>query len=177
MSRFFVALTTLGFVASAVLHLITFTRWSPPAGDALALALFAGAFVPLIAMVVRHRGAARARPDRRALGWREAIALVPGGARMLIVGAVLYALMNMVLSLMVTGGATAERVGDRHYLVEGGRRVEISREAYEEHRRVTMRLLSGHLLLFYLLPLAYFRFVDPHRREAVASLTPPDGFE
>ncbi len=28
-----------------------------------------------------------------------------------------------------------------------------------------MRLLSGHLLLFYLIPLMYFRFVEPRLRD------------
>jgi len=157
------ALTTAGFVASAMLHLFTFTAFAPPAGDTLALVLFAGAFVPLVAMLARLRRAARA--GGRDVGWRATAALVPPGARMLVVGAVLYALMNMVLSLMLTGGATAEVVGDRYYLVDAGHRTEVSREEYDLHRRVTLRLLSGHLLLFYLVPLAYFRFVDPRRHE------------
>ena len=165
--RVLIGLTTAGFVASALLHLATFSRLLPVPGDALPLALFALAFVPLAAMLLRlyrstvaARGASPAAGARSA-GWRALGALVPPGARMLIVATVLYALMNLVLSLMLTGGVTAEARDGRHYLVEDGRRREVSREEYDAHRQVTLRLLSGHLLLFYLVPLTYFRFVEP----------------
>jgi hypothetical protein len=88
----------------------------------------------------------------------------------LLFGAVLYTLMNLVLSLMLTGGVTMTAAGGRFYLVEaGGRRREVSEEEYEAHRRATTRLLSGHLLLFYLVPLTYFRFIDQRRGELAAA--------
>ena len=174
--RFFLALSTIGFVASAVLHLLTFTTLVPPPGDGVALVLFGGAFVPLVAMLVRLRAAAPAGAPGRAAGLRALVALVPSGVRMLLVGVVLYTLMNLVFSLMLTGGVAAEAVGDKRYLVEAGRRQEVSQEEYDLYRRLTIRLLSGHLLLFYLVPLTYFRFVDSRRSELAASLTPPDGF-
>jgi hypothetical protein len=161
--RFFLWLATAGFIASAVLHLSTFFSRLPPPGDGLALALFAGAFVPLVAMLIRLRGAVPPSPGGRMVGVRAVVGLVPSGARMLIVGVVLYTLMNLVFSLMLTGGVTAEAVGDKHYLIDAGRREEVSREEYDVYRRLTIRLLSGHLLLFYLVPLTYFRFVDPRR--------------
>ena len=158
--RLFLGLATLGFVASALLHLVTFTTLVPPPRDGVALALFGGAFVPLIAMLIRLR-AAPVGPTR----WRAVVALVPSGIRTLIVGVVLYTLMNLVLSLLLTGGTTTETVGDKRYLVEAGRREEISQEEYDLHRRLTIRLLTGHLLLFYLVPLIYFRFADSRLRE------------
>lgn len=161
--RLFLWLATLGFVASAGLHLATFTTFAPPPGDGVALALFGGAFVPLVAMLMRLR-AAPAGPAR----WRAVVALVPPGIRMLLVGVVLYTLMNLVLSLSLTGGTTTEAIGDKRYLVEAGQREEISPEEYEMHRRLTIRLLTGHLLLFYLVPLTYFRFVDSRLRERPA---------
>jgi hypothetical protein len=106
-------------------------------------------------------------------GLRAVVGLVPSGARMLIVGVVLYTLMNLVFSLMLTGGVTAEVVGDKHYLTDGGHREEVSREEYDVYRRLTIRLLSGHLLLFYLVPLTYFRFVDPRRHLRAPVLDTP----
>lgn len=176
-ARIFLVLATFGFVASAVLHLASFLPFVPPPHDAVALALFAGAFVPLVAMLVRVRRAARgggSRP-RRVVDWRAMTARVPSGIRTLLVGVVLYTLMNLVLSLIATGGVTAEVEGDTRYLVSDGVREEVSREVYDTHRRLTIRLLSGHLLLFYLVPLTYFRFVDSQRFTLSASLTPPDG--
>lgn len=161
--RFFLWLATAGFIASAVLHLSTFFSRLPPPGDGIALALFGGAFVPLVAMVIRLRSAVPPSPGGRMASLRAMVGLVPSGARTLIVGVVLYTLMNLVLSLMLTGGVTAEAVGDKRYLIDGGRREEVSREEYDVYRRITIRLLSGHLLLFYLVPLTYFRFVDPRR--------------
>ena len=171
--RFFLWLATAGFIASAVLHLSTFFSRLPPPGDGIALALFAGAFVPLVAMPIRLRGAVPPSPGGRMAGLRAVVGLVPSGARMLIVGVVLYTLMNLVFSLMLTGGVAAEAVGDKRYLIEGGHREEVSREEYDVHMRVTTRLLSGHLLLFYLLPLAYFRFVDSRRHVLARVLDTP----
>ena len=170
--RFFLWLATAGFIASAVLHLSTFFSRLPPPGDGIALALFAGAFVPLVAMLIRLRGAVPPSPGGRMAGLRAVVGLVPSGARMLIVGVVLYSLMNLVFSLMLTGGVTAEAVGDKHYLIDGGRREEVSREEYDVYRRLTIRLLSGHLLLFYLVPLSYFRFVDSRHLRAPVLDTP-----
>jgi hypothetical protein len=171
--RFFLWLATAGFIASAVLHLSTFIAHLPPPGDGIALALFAGAFVPLVAMLIRLRGAVPPSPGGRMAGLRAVVGLVPSGARMLIVGVVLYTLMNLVFSLMLTGGVTAEAVGDKHYLIDGGRREAVSREEYDVYRRLTIRLLSGHLLLFYLVPLTYFRFVDPRRHLRAPVLDTP----
>ena len=79
-------------------------------------------------MLIRLRGAVPPSPGGRAAGVRAVVSLVPSGARMLIVGVFLYTLMNLVFSLMLTGGVTAEAVGDKHYLVDGGRRRRRCRE-------------------------------------------------
>ena len=50
---------------------------------------------------------------------------------------------------------------------------EVSREEYDVYRRLTIRLLSGHLLLFYLVPLTYFRFIDPRRHLRAPVLDTP----
>ena len=47
------------------------------------------------------------------------------------------------------------------------------REEYDAHRRVATRLFSGHLLLFYLVPLLYFRFVDPRLIELRSAANTP----
>lgn len=146
--RLFLTLATTGFVVSALLHLATFTSLPLPGADAVALALFAGAFVPLVAMLARlRRAAAPTRRWRRleVYEWRALTALVPEPLRVAAFGVVLYTLMNFVLSLLLEG--------------EG---------------RINVRLLSGHLLLFYLLPLLYFRFVDPRRGEIRSADGPRD---
>jgi hypothetical protein len=137
--KIFRATATAGFVASAALHLTTFTPFPPAYAAAVALVLFAGAFALLAALIVRLREAgapARGRGAIRMVEWRGLVALIPMGARRVGVAVVAYVLMNLALSLFLID----DSVG-------------------------SVRLLSGHLLLFYLIPLMYFRFVEPRLRD------------
>jgi hypothetical protein len=137
--RIFRAAATTGFVAGAALHLATFTRFPPEHAAALALVLFAGAFALLAAMIVRLREAgapARGQGTIRMVEWRALLGLIPAGAQRAGAAVVAYVLLNLALSLLLTD----DGVG-------------------------SVRLLSGHLLLFYLIPLMYFRFVEPRLRD------------
>lgn len=131
---------TTGFVASAALHLATFTPFPPAYAAAVALALFAGAFALLAALIVRLREAgapARGQGAIRMVEWRALVGFIPEGPRLAALAVIVYVLMNLALSLLLLGD---EGVG-------------------------SVRLLSGHLLLFYLIPLMYFRFVEPRLRD------------
>lgn len=130
---------TAGFAASALLHLATFTPFPPAYAALVALALFAGAFALLAAMIVRLREArapARGEGPVRLVDWRALLALIPEGPRRAGVAVIAYVVLNLALSLFLGD----EGVG-------------------------SVRLLSGHLLLFYLIPLMYFRFVEPRLRD------------
>lgn len=138
--RIFRITATTGFIASAALHLTTFTPFPPAYAAAVALVLFAGAFALLAALIVRLREAgapARGQGAIRMLEWRALLAFIPEGPRWAAMAAIAYVLMNLALSLLLLGG---EGIG-------------------------SVRLLSGHLLLFYLIPLMYFRFVEPRLRD------------
>ena len=129
---------TAGFMASAALHLSTFTPFPPASAAAIALALLVVAFGLLAAMVVRLREAGapvRGQGAVRMVEWRTLMGLIPEGPKRAGVAVIAYVLMNLMLCLLL---------GD-----EGAGSV---------------RLLSGHLLLFYLIPLMYFRFVEPRLR-------------
>ena len=129
---------TAGFMASAALHLSTFTPFPPASAAASALALLVVAFGLLAAMVVRLREAGapvRGQGAVRMVEWRTLLGLIPEGPKRAGVAVIAYVLMNLMLCLLL---------GD-----EGAGSV---------------RLLSGHLLLFYLIPLMYFRFVEPRLR-------------
>jgi hypothetical protein len=138
--RIFRIAATAGFAASAALHLATFTPLPPAYAAAVALGLFAGAFALLAALIVRLREAgapARGQGAIRMVEWRRLVAVIPQGPRRAAMAVIAYVLMNLVLSLLLLGD---EDVG-------------------------SVRLLSGHLLLFYLIPLMYFRFVEPRLRD------------
>jgi hypothetical protein len=137
--KIFRVTATAGFVASAALHLSTFTPFPPAYAAAVALVLLAGAFVLLAALIVRLResGApARGQGTLRVVEWRVLLAQIPPGPKRAGVGVIAYVLMNLALCLLLGDEAVA-----------------------------SVRLLSGHLLLFYLIPLMYFRFVEPRLRD------------
>jgi hypothetical protein len=154
-SRRLLAIAAAGFVLAAALHLSSFTPIPPLLGEAPTLVLLAGAFALLVAVFARlGRAGAPTRPwlggRVRIYDWRALVSLVPEPIRWL------------ALATAQGGGVTASASDGKFYLTApGADRRAVSREEYEAHRRVTTRLFSGHLLLFYLVPLIYFRFVDP----------------
>src|SRR5690242_12305984 len=126
-------------MASAALHLATFTSLPTGYRAAGALVLLVVAFVLLGAVIVslRELGApARGQGALRVVDWRRLLALIPEGPRRAGFAVILYVVMNLVLSLLVADEAAG-----------------------------SARLLSGDLLLFYLIPLMYFRFVEPRLRD------------
>jgi hypothetical protein len=131
-------LTAAGFVVSAALHLLSFTRWAALVGERTVWALGAAVFLLALVMVARIRRAAA--PGRRwgrlaLLDWRGMVRSVPPGLRFLLVGAALYAWMNFVLCVMLAVPPGAQAA-------------------------VTLRMASGHLIFFFLVPLVFFRFVE-----------------
>jgi hypothetical protein len=176
-SRLLLATATAGFVLSAVVHLASFAPIAPALGEAPTVVLLGGAFALLVAMFWRlgRAGAPTRvvlRGRLRVYDWHPLVALVPEPIRWLGLATVFYAMMNFALSIVQGGGVTASAVDGKLYLTApGAERREVSREEYDAHARLTTRLHSGHLLLFYLVPLIYFRFVDPplvERRPALA---------
>jgi hypothetical protein len=138
-AKMFRVTATAGFAASAALHLATFTPLPPAYAAAIALVLLAGAFLLLAAMIVRLResGApARGQGTVRVVEWRALLARIPRGPKHAALAVIVYVLINLGLCLLL---------GD-----EGA---------------ASVRLLSGHLLLFYLIPLMYLRFVEPRLRD------------
>ena len=132
-------LAAAGFVVSAALHLLSFTPWGAVAGERTIWALGIVAFFLALAMVARLRrtGALGRRWGRVALlDWRGMVGFVPAGLRFLIVGAALYAWMNFVLCVVLEVPPAAQAA-------------------------ITLRVASGHLIFFFLVPLVVFRFVEP----------------
>jgi len=137
-------LAAAGFAVSAVLHLLSFTPWATVAGERALWALGIAAFLLALAMVSRLRRSAtlgRRHWGRLAfLDWRGMVRSVPPGLRFLIVGAALYAWMNFVLCVMLEVPASLQPA-------------------------ITLRMGTGHLIFFFLVPLVFFRFV-PEGAEA-----------
>jgi hypothetical protein len=137
--RIFATIATAGFAASAALHLSTFTPLPPVYAAGIALVLLAGAFVLLVAMIVRLRRSGaplRGEGPVRMVAWRMLLRYIPEGPRRAAMAVIAYVLMNLGLCLMLGDEGVA-----------------------------SVRLLSGHLLLFFLIPFMYFCFVEPRLRD------------
>lgn len=134
-------LAAAGFVASAALHFLSFTPWAALSGERAVWVLGALVFGLAAVMVARlRRTAALGRRWGRVAvhDWRALVRRVPPGLQLLVVGAALYAWMNFVLCLLLEPAA----------LPSGA---------------VTLRMASGHLIFFFLVPLVFFRWVDGER--------------
>jgi hypothetical protein len=144
-------LAAAGFVASAALHFLSFTPWAALPGERAVWALGALVFALAAVMVARLRSTAALgrRWGRVAVyDWRALVRAVPPGLQLLVVGAALYAWMNFVLCLLLEPAA----------LLPGA---------------ITLRMASGHLVFFFLVPLVYFRWVDGARDANPALAKPP----
>jgi hypothetical protein len=143
-------LAAAGFVASAALHFLSFTPWATLPGERAVWALGALVFVLAAALVARLRSTAALgrRWGRVAVhDWRALVRKVPPGLQLLVVGAALYAWMNFVLCLLLEPAA----------LPQGA---------------VTLRMASGHLIFFFLVPLVFFRWVDSAHEADPAAARP-----
>jgi hypothetical protein len=144
-------LAAAGFVVSAALHFLSFTPWAAVPGQGGVWALGALVFVLATVMVARlRRTAALGRRWRRVAvyDWRVVVRKVPPGLQLLVVGAALYAWMNFVLCLLLEPAA----------LPQGA---------------ITLRMASGHLIFFFLVPLVFFRWVDGAHEGDPALAKPP----
>ncbi len=133
-------LAATGFVASAALHLLSFTPWVPLALTAeravWALGVLVFALTAVMVARLRRTAALGRRWARVAVyDWRALVRAVPPGLQLLVVGAALYAWMNFVLCLMLEPGPQPQSA-------------------------ITLRMASGHLIFFFLVPLVFFRWVD-----------------
>ena len=133
-------LAATGFVASAALHLLSFTPWAPLALTAeravWALGVLVFALTAVMVARLRRTAALGRRWARVAVyDWRALVRAVPPGLQLLVVGAALYAWMNFVLCLLLELPAEAQAA-------------------------ISLRMASGHLLFFFLVPLVFFRWVD-----------------
>lgn len=131
-------LAVAGFVVSAALHLLSFAPWAAVADERAIWVLGVAAFLLALAMVARLRRSTtlgRGRWGRLGLlDWRGMVRSVPSGLRFALVGAALYAWMNFVLCLMLDGPPPPQAA-------------------------ITLRMATGHLIFFFLVPLVFFRFV------------------
>jgi hypothetical protein len=165
----FIALGTA--IIALIFHLLAaFFDASPSIGMVLLATLPGllcfGAFI--FAVNRRSRGAGGQRTSLLELG-----PLLPAWARVLNDVVFLYAVLNFILFIRATGGGSLTQLPNGQYVLSNhGRVIRMLDEAGVQavHAR-EVRLISGHLLPFLVLPGLYFLFV-PSRRESITGSPP-----
>jgi hypothetical protein len=153
-------LAALGFLAAVIVHALTFV--SINAADIVpgVWLLHFGCFAVFVPFFLSFRRIYGAKPS-----YRELLSTMPVWAAVLVIGLAAYAIVNFVLFLGLSEGATAE-VRNGHYVLHRHGTVlrELSADEYRAQKVYVTRGFSGHWMLFYLVPAIYFLAIPAVRR-------------
>ena len=117
-------------------------------------ALHAGVFVVFLSMVFASRRVLGRKPTLRQ--WRE---LLPRSVGLLCAAVMLYALVNFFVGALSMQSGTPDVVDGQYVMQDHGHVVRtISAEQYEAARASELRMFSGHWMIFYFVPFAFFAF-------------------
>jgi hypothetical protein len=170
MHRFIAFIALSGFVLSVVVHIVALLGRDVSAQVPLVWSLHLGIFVVFIPFVLSSRKVLGPKPSLAEL--RE---IFPGWV--VALGGVIfaYAILNFLLFMLATQGGSPS-IHDGNYVLEDhGRLIRtLSASEYASFKANEIRGFSGHWLVFYFVPFAYFMF----RKESNSSLktdAPKDG--
>ena len=159
MNRIVSLVALLGFVLAAAVHVASLAGVDVSQRIPFVWLLHVGIFVVFVPFVLSSRKVLGAKPSLS--GMR---ALVPNWV--FIAGATIsaYALLNFVLFIVATQGGNPAILDGRYVLQSHGHLIrEITQSEYVAFRANELRGFSGHWLMFYFVPFAYFMFA---KREA-----------
>ncbi len=148
-------LAVAGFVASLVVHLLTFAPRAAVSMHSRIWWLHVAVFPLVLALILASRAGTRGLP--RAEVNRRVLRSLPGWARLALLLALCYAIANFGLFMVNTGGAAASRSGGGHVLTVHGRVIrQVTEEEASRNEAETARGFSGHWMFFYLFPAVFF---------------------
>ncbi|MFS2016477.1 hypothetical protein ACEN88_07855 [Massilia sp. CT11-108] len=154
MNRFlgFAALT--GFVLAAATHVFALAGVDVAEHFPSVWLLHVGIFVVFVPFVFSSRKVLGTRPSLA-----DMRALVPGWVFFAGAAVWLYMMINFALFAAATQGGNPAVEAGKYVLKNHGRLIrELSGAEYEALRANELRGFSGHWLLFYFVPFAYFLF-------------------
>jgi len=115
----------------------------------------------------------RARFERRYDSERKMMDAVPDWVGIACMAAILFAVINFGVAVMLTDGGSPVAANGRYYLEYRGVHVhDITQYEYQRYQANEVRGLTGHCLVFSMIPAAYFLVVYPKLRETTE---PPTG--
>ena len=159
--RFFGLLALLGFVLSLIAHLASLTGFDVAAKYPYVWGLHVGIFVVFFPFVLMSRKTLGRKPSFAQIRERFPLWVVAAGA---IIFA--YAMLNFLLFGLRTEGGSPSTHDGKFVLEEHGRFIrELSPAEYTSLKANEVRGFSGHWLVFYYIPFAYFMFYREPARQ------------
>lgn len=154
MNRFFAILALIGFVLSAFVHVAALAGVDVSEKIPLVWMLHAGVFIVFIPFVFSSRKVLGAKPSLS-----DMRTLVPGWIALAGIAVFGYAMVNFLIFIASTDGGSPSIREGRYVLQSHGHLIrEITRSEYVALRANELRGFSGHWLVFYFVPFAYFMF-------------------
>ena len=152
MDRTFGIMALAGFTLSLAAHVAALAGIDVAAAVPLVWALHVGMFVVFIPFVFSCR---------KVLGRRSKLAqlrvIFPGWVLAVTAALMVYALVNFLLFMMGTEGGNPSISGGKYVLLSHGRLIrELTATEYTAFEANVVRGFSGHWLIFYFVPFAYF---------------------
>ena len=164
MNALFQLLALAGFLLSLLVHVLSLAHVDVmsrvPAVWGLHFGVFA-VFIPFVLALSKQK-----REGRR-LTASEMRALLPAPYAWIAVLLFVYVIVNFALFMAATGHGNAVARDGKYLLMDHGSvERELSADEYARMQANVLRGFSGHWMLFYFLPFAYFRFAVPVSRQA-----------
>lgn len=157
MARILALVSLSGLLLSLAAHLAALSGIDVAAKVPAVWALHVGIFVVFGPFILASRKVLGLRP-----GYAQMRELFPPWIVALGTMLFVYVIVNFVLFLLATQGGNPAIHDGKFVLQEHGRLVrEITQAEYTAFRANEVRGFSGHWLLFYFIPFAYFGFARP----------------
>lgn len=154
MNRIFGLTALLGFIISLVVHISALLGIDVLTGFPYVWLLHLGIFVLFVPFVFSSRKTLGAKPTLT-----EIRAAFPTWVVVLGVCICAYAVLNFALFMLATAGGSPSIQDGKYLLLNHGKFVrELTSGEYAAFRINEVRGFSGHWLVFYFVPFAYFAF-------------------
>ena len=153
----------IGFLLSLAAHLSTFRSVNLIEQFPFVWALHVGIFIVFIPFILQAKKLYGKQNNGRQF-FKDYMSALPLYAKIVVYTVGAYAVFNFV-----TGIISSEKTGNvtevnGKYMIAKEKR-EVSKKEFEESQRLTLRMFSGHWMMFYLIPAFYF--LTPKRRRLI----------
>ena len=154
MDYLFGLLALVGLIAALIVHIAAFAGLDVTVQFPFVWVLHAGVFAVFIPFVLSSRKMLGAKP-----GFAEIRRSFPLWVVVLGIGVFAYAFVNFFIAMGLSEGGVPGIRGDKYVIESHGRLIrELTEGEYHLHKAYEIRGFSGHWLVFYYFPCAYFLF-------------------